>query len=296
MSQVTRRSIAHRYSTSVSTSMAVLSNESVAGPSSGAATNLYKELQDLEEQDGVIRNNDFIWCIGCDSFIDNYDGIHIRNCLHQICIHCIRKIIIECPNVEVQCPSDACDYYLEDREIRSLLTHGEYEIHIRKYDFPGNENTNNENLYQELLDLEAQGTIGNADAFECEICFTTIQPYDGVVIRECLHQFCIDCTRNTIMSCEEAEITCPAINCAAFINDREIRSLLTQNEFDKYNAKSLRIAESKATNSYHCKKPNCEGWCIVEDAVNTFVCPRCYSQNCLGCQVRALLKNQRIFF
>ncbi|KAJ6645651.1 RanBP-type and C3HC4-type zinc finger-containing protein 1 [Pseudolycoriella hygida] len=42
------------------------------------------------------------------------------------------------------------------------------------------------------------------------------------------------------MNCEEAEINCPAIDCSAFIHDREVRSLLTQNEFDKYNAKSLR--------------------------------------------------------
>lgn len=144
-------------------------------------------------------------------------------------------------------------------------------------------------LYKELLELEEQSLIRTTETFECQICFTEIQPNEGIMIRDCLHQFCIDCVRGTITSCEEAEIKCPAIDCNCYIHDREVRSLLTQSEFDRYSAKISRIAESKATNSYHCKLPNCEGWCIVEEEVDEFICPRCSSVNCLTCLVCILI-------
>ncbi|XP_055294948.1 ranBP-type and C3HC4-type zinc finger-containing protein 1-like [Sitodiplosis mosellana] len=303
MSSVVRRSIAHRYQTRSSiaaggasplpiasatstTDVVDLIPEAVdltaAAPNEGAKNDLYQQLQELEEQDGVIRNIEFIFCLMCDSFIDVYDGILVRECLHQLCIDCVRKFIIASAHIEIQCPAVDCECFLEDREIRSLLTQAEYERHINKYILA--EPEINEKLYKELLDLEQQGLIYNTDPFECEICMTDIENHDGVIIRECLHQFCIDCVRHTIIHSEEAEIKCPANACDCTIQDREIRSLLTQAEFDKYNVKGLRIAESQAPNSYHCKKANCEGWCIVDDEVNTFVCPRCVSENCLVCR------------
>lgn len=315
MSSVVRRSIAHRYgtrsnsdlpavpivatATSTATATTTTTDTAIeivdlvsetdqpapaaATPNTDTKTDLYKQLQELEQQDGVIRNMNFMLCLLCKIYVDVYDGILIRECLHQVCIDCIRKFIIDSPHVEIQCPSDDCECFFEDREIRSLLTQVEYERHINKYILA--EPKGNEELYKELLDLEQQGLVYNTDPFECEICMTDIEVHDGIFIRECLHQFCIDCVRHTIIHSEEAEIKCPANACDCIIQDREIRSLLTQAEFDKHDLKTLRIAESQATNSYHCKKANCEGWCIVEDAVNTFVCPRCGSENCLACQV-----------
>ncbi|KAG4075301.1 hypothetical protein HA402_003092 [Bradysia odoriphaga] len=294
MSQVNRvRSIAHRYSLNVSTPQHDVSQTGILNPMNTTATDvarpdLYKELKDLEEQDGVIRNNEFILCVICNIYIDEFDGIYIRECLHQVCIDCLRLRIIDCADVAVKCPGPECQYYLQDREIRSLLTQEEYGIHSRKYMFNDNEPTGggdqNANLYQELLDLESQGSIRTTKQFECQICFTDIQPMDGIIIRGCFHQFCIDCVRGTIDACEEAEIKCPGDDCDGFVHDREVRSLLTQAEFDKYTARIARIAECQSENSYHCKLTNCEGWCIVEDVVDTFICPRCSSNNCLACK------------
>lgn len=290
MSQVTRRSIAHRSLNGTNQGATINLNEMDDSPEPSVSTSntnipadnvLYEQLKDLEEQDGVIRNLEFIYCVTCDHFIDVYDGLMVRECLHQVCIDCIRKIIIDSPRLEVKCPCADCQYLLQDREIRCLLTQSEYERHMNKFMLENN----NEQLYKELLELEQQGLIHNSDPFECDICYSDTGCFEGVLIRECLHPFCIDCVRNTINLSEDAEIKCPANGCECLIQDREIRSLLTQAEFDKYTTKTLRIAESKMANSYHCKKVNCEGWCIVDDRVNTFFCPRCSSENCLPCQV-----------
>ncbi|KAG4078776.1 hypothetical protein HA402_015366 [Bradysia odoriphaga] len=286
-SVVRRRSIAHRYSTrsiidltSSNGTINVATGRSGVSSAGTLTVDLYKELKELEDQDGVIRNTDFLYCALCETFVDSYDGIFIRNCLHQICINCARKLIIGSPQINVACPMAGCEDSFQDREIRSLLTQQEYEGHMYKEAFVNNK----VELYKELLDLEQQGFIHSTEKFQCVICYSDIEAHDGVVMRECLHQFCIDCIRHTINLCEEAEVKCPAIDCIGFVHDREIRSLLTQAEFDKYNSKTLRIAECKASNSYHCKKANCEGWCIVDDEVTIFFCPLCNSENCLACQ------------
>lgn len=153
------------------------------------------------------------------------------------------------------------------------------------------ENKNSAALYDQLVELEAQdGVIFNLDTFECEICFCDIGISDGIMIRNCLHQFCIECVRQLIISYEDADVICPASGCESVLQDREIRALLTQTEFDKYLVKTLRIAESKAANSYHCKRADCDGWCIVEDELNMFTCPQCSSDNCLSCRVRGITK------
>lgn len=246
-----------------------------------SSLSLYTQLQGLEEQDGVIRNEDFIYCTICDHFIDIYDGMVIRNCLHQICLDCIKQTIINCDRINVTCPIANCEYLLEDREIRSLLTPQQYEFHMNKCVAE----ENHDNLYKELLDLEYESILRNVERFQCQICFTDAEVGEGILIRECLHQYCVDCIRNVINHSEEARIKCPTLECECFIHDREIHALLSPTEYDKYSMKVLRIAESQAPNSYHCKMANCEGWCFVEDEVNTFICPMCSSQNCLACQV-----------
>lgn len=43
------------------------------------------------------------------------------------------------------------------------------------------------------------------------------------------------------------------------------------------------LAESQAHDSFHCKTPDCPGWCFFEDDINIFQCPVCNHTNCLTC-------------
>lgn len=145
-------------------------------------------------------------------------------------------------------------------------------------------------LYSQLKALgERGGFITNTEDFECVICFTMIEIGDGVRLRECLHQFCYDCLKNAIMLSDEAEVPCPfgdgASKCDAPLLESEIRAILSANEYDNYLKRSLRIAEGTIQNTVHCKLADCDGWCICEDNVNQFACPKCKSVNCVSCQV-----------
>lgn len=56
--------------------------------------------------------------------------------------------------------------------------------------------------------------------------------------------------------------------------------------YQQHLAKSIAQAENNAGNqAFHCKTPDCPGWCIYDDDVNNFLCPVCGANNCLTCQV-----------
>lgn len=44
--------------------------------------------------------------------------------------------------------------------------------------------------YLNLLATDEQNLIINVTEADCPICFSALQPGEGVVLRECLHTFC----------------------------------------------------------------------------------------------------------
>lgn len=108
--------------------------------------------------------------------------------------------------------------------------------------------------YTELLATEEQNLIPNSTEIECPICFSTIQPGEGAVLRECLHAFCRsdplktsavntscvqtsffivthcalfnrDCLTQTIVNSRDAEVACPEA-CESQLQDREIKAVI----------------------------------------------------------------------
>ncbi|XP_029165819.1 uncharacterized protein LOC114936705 [Nylanderia fulva] len=150
--------------------------------------------------------------------------------------------------------------------------------------------------YEELISLENWDVIPNSESIECPICFVTYGPREGVILRDCLHMFCRPCIANTIAYCEEAEVKCPYrdvdYTCESTLQEREIKALVEPEVYQQHLAKSITQAENNAGNkAFHCKTPDCPGWCIYDDDVNNFLCPVCGANNCLTCQVVHAGKN-----
>ncbi|KFB39117.1 AGAP009239-PA-like protein [Anopheles sinensis] len=145
------------------------------------------------------------------------------------------------------------------------------------------------NHYTELVNLDNADLIANIEPFECPICFGPFQPYEGIVLRDCLHSFCKQCLISTIQYSEDAAIRCPysdaVYSCESVIQQREIKALVSKELYEAHLAKSIQQAESAIDNTFHCRTPNCRGWCIYEDNVNQFKCPVCRIVNCLTCRV-----------
>lgn len=147
----------------------------------------------------------------------------------------------------------------------------------------------NSKHYNELLNLDSSDIISNTEPFECPICLTVCERNFGITLRNCLHVFCKECIVNTVKYSEEAEVKCPYIDndysCDCILSEREIKALVSKDAYEQHLAVSLRLAENRIENAFHCKTPNCRGWCIYEDNVNLFKCPICHIANCLTCRV-----------
>ncbi|XP_075772715.1 sharpin isoform X3 [Pelodiscus sinensis] len=142
--------------------------------------------------------------------------------------------------------------------------------------------------FQRLLQLEEEGLVPSPEAMDCPICCLPVARGEGVLLRECLHSFCRDCLRQVISYSREPQVSCPfrdnAYACSRKLQEREVRALVSAEEYRQFLDRGLVAAESRAQNSYHCSTPDCRGWCLREDAATTFACPVCGRHNCLLCQ------------
>ncbi|XP_007893268.1 ranBP-type and C3HC4-type zinc finger-containing protein 1 [Callorhinchus milii] len=142
--------------------------------------------------------------------------------------------------------------------------------------------------YQHLLRMDNQDLVPNREPIECRICLTDVMPEAGVVLRDCLHSFCKECLSQLIQTCLEPTVPCPyrdeTYACDSKLQEREIRALVSLEEFCRFLERSVTMAERSSENSYHCQTVDCRGWCFYEDTVNEFLCPLCRRLNCLLCK------------
>ncbi|XP_029469129.1 ranBP-type and C3HC4-type zinc finger-containing protein 1-like isoform X1 [Rhinatrema bivittatum] len=142
--------------------------------------------------------------------------------------------------------------------------------------------------FQRLLQLDTQSLVPTDEATECPVCFSALQPGEGVTLRECLHCFCRDCLKGTILNSAEPEVCCPYLDetytCPGKLLEREIRALLSPLEYQNFLDHGVSVAENRSENSYHCRTTDCRSWCLYEDDVNEFLCPLCKKNNCLLCK------------
>ncbi|XP_076470745.1 ranBP-type and C3HC4-type zinc finger-containing protein 1-like isoform X2 [Babylonia areolata] len=181
---------------------------------------------------------------------------------------------------DYQVPSDVI---VSDEERDRLAREQQMEVYLQQAELRERE-TN----YQRLVQADSSELVSNSQPFTCPICFDDIDAGQGVVLRDCLHQFCRSCLTDTVRLTEEAVLKCPyqddSYKCDALLQDRDVRALVPEQVYEKYLRRSLDVAESQASNSYHCKTPDCRGWCLYEDLVNFFRCPVCQQENCLTCR------------
>jgi len=127
--------------------------------------------------------------------------------------------------------------------------------------------------------MEKQDLIFTSEDTECPVCFAPVSFGDGIILRDCLHVFCKECLVGCVQYADDSTVKCPYrdadYSCSNNLQEREIKALVPAEVFEKYLARSVKLAESKIVNTFHCKTPDCTGWCVFEDDVNIFVCPVC---------------------
>ncbi|XP_074115161.1 ranBP-type and C3HC4-type zinc finger-containing protein 1-like [Cotesia typhae] len=143
--------------------------------------------------------------------------------------------------------------------------------------------------YKELMKLEDYEAVPNLNAFECPICFDFYEPFQGVVLRDCLHSFCRECIESNVKLNDDFEVKCPYADnryaCQSILQEREIKALLGKDLYDKHLEKSLKYAALTSPESFNCRAADCDYWFLRDNDLNHFLCPKCEKTNCLTCEV-----------
>lgn len=113
---------------------------------------------------------------------------------------------------------------------------------------------------------------------------------DGIMLRDCLHHYCKDCIAGVVHHSTDCEIKCPFINhknsgCDGIIQEREIRGILSDEQFEAYMLRTHKLNLNMLPNAFPCRTLNCKGYWIIEPGDDTFRCSLCETVNCLKCKV-----------
>lgn len=76
------------------------------------------------------------------------------------------------------------------------------------------------------------------------------------MLKNCLHLFCNDCIRGHIEQSPDAVVMCPGYDngpCQHFIQDREIRALVSPEVLDKFLQRALKQGEANLEDVYHVR-------------------------------------------
>jgi RanBP-type and C3HC4-type zinc finger-containing protein 1 len=88
-----------------------------------------------------------------------------------------------------------------------------------------------EPCYDKLVEMgKMQSLVANQDEFVCSICESFVIASEGVVLKNCLHNFCRLCLIDTIKTRHNdmGEVKCPFpyTNCEFLLDDEEVQTLL----------------------------------------------------------------------
>ncbi|XP_039439031.2 ranBP-type and C3HC4-type zinc finger-containing protein 1-like [Culex pipiens pallens] len=228
----------------------------------------------------------------CCKMIPTASIMALANCTHSFCHTCLKAKILPDATGSAPCPYPyrryKCKGILEDTEIEGILGKRKEDRNFTQRQLVEAKEPNALKLKDliQLVTLTEASIVPNPEPFECSICLLPYGTDEGVILRECFHMFCRECLAGSIINANDVIVKCPsAENCESEIQEREIKQLLSEEDFSKYLDKSLRKAEAATQNSFHCLTPNCIGWCEVAGDAGIFICQVCYQENCLVCKV-----------
>lgn len=149
---------------------------------------------------------------------------------------------------------------------------------------------NNNPNYDNLLKLHTTDAVLNSESFECPICYQIIETNKGIILKNCLHNFCTNCLVSYIENINNNIVICPftdkAYKCNGALEDTEIKYALGELKYTQFSMKTMKEMSLGIKNVVYCKTPNCLGWTIRElNDSPIFKCPVCKQNNCCTCGV-----------
>lgn len=177
----------------------------------------------------------------CNNKIAAAAGVVLQGCLHIFCQNCLKTTVQLNDQFNIICPyvsndGIACMQTIQPGELKEIV---DFRIILQNSLNPKTVEKAKNEYEAMLMQDDQQDVIFNLDPFFCSHCLTEILPGAGVVLKDCGHHICIGCIKTEIANCKSAYIRCP-YECDGMLQHREIRSLISQDEFDQFLERSVR--------------------------------------------------------
>jgi len=139
-----------------------------------------------------------------------------------------------------------------------------------------------ERAKHEALTLERMSKRHN-----CEICMDEWNFEEMLFFYNCDHGFCRECMNGycsaKIMNNEVLQIVCPNEMCKKPLEYHEIKQVINEEVFVKYERFALIEALKQDPNTRWCPKPGCENVMIGHPDIKKMQCDKCHSEICFEC-------------
>lgn len=123
----------------------------------------------------------------------------------------------------------------------------------------------------------------NCEPFDCPICLQRFEIGEGIILMDCLHEFCRNCIVATIHQNKDfIQVDCPFnqdYKCDSVLSEREVRGLITVDQYNQFIQNNQRAA--LAIHDQSINEPPRKSFKInvgdelVESQNSEFHCPRC---------------------
>ncbi|XP_029002504.1 E3 ubiquitin-protein ligase RNF14-like isoform X2 [Betta splendens] len=124
--------------------------------------------------------------------------------------------------------------------------------------------------------------------FECGVCFITAPGSECVQLSECHHIFCQACLaefcRVRITEGTVRGLTCPQADCTATPTPAQVRSLVGDELFSRYDRLLLQSTLDLMSDVVYCPRRSCGSAVILEKSSTAAMCSVCNFAFCVTCR------------
>ena len=280
-----------------------------------------EELSNSKEKDYQILNFTFI-CLNCEKEIDNEDFLStiltkkqfqsyqlkvlekkhckkckryrsienvvtLSSCEHNICLKCMKKVILNASNKTLLCPIQNCGrIYRKDME---------YFDEFKDFSYFVSNIERSESLNKKSQIVEESKTE-EISKYLCKICFEKVL-MDDMITLDCSHRFCREClvfdwkTKINDGAVSLTILVCPEENCKKSINYYTLKANLPVETFEKYdyllinhtissqNNENEELNIQKSSEKDVCC-PKCHSTFIIDKGASDFTCKKCNIRYC----------------
>ncbi|XP_070688663.1 E3 ubiquitin-protein ligase RNF14-like [Pempheris klunzingeri] len=172
----------------------------------------------------------------------------------------------------------------------SLPVHPRESPHREDQTLPGLSLTPSQALLSQLLiyDAEQKQREFATTVFDCSVCFMSLLGSECVQLAECGHIFCKACLSEfcklQITEGNVRGVTCPQGDCTATPTPAQVKSLVGEELFSRYDRLLLQITLDCMADVVYCPRQSCGSAVILEKSSTAALCSVCGFAFCVTCR------------